>query len=486
MNRNLNRRRLQGQTLPEIDAALAATRRTGFFSSFLADVELAPDTFRRIIQTRGHSISFSSDFVHRIIHAQNQPLEEEDELPIDPNQAPMEPAMFTNFYRAMNLSQHSQHCRLLQTFKQNFCQTPELRPPPAGLMYQLIDKIRDGGNANLELLSWFQETEIGRARLAEFARLKNPATAALLAQKLFGCVLVLAKRLSLKTAAAVAKLSLSQIKHALRDFHSGKLVRPHTDHRGDHKKRTAKVTEEIKEFVQGWVRQRKSAFTLYDLREEVATAFPGISLSRMTLHRLLKARLGFTFRSAIPYPPARNSPEVKHQRFWFAHKTLHLWEENRMIIAIDECGFSGYHTRRRAWLHPELMPASDTGLFRNSPNVSLLLAVSHDAVLGYFLKEGPINNFIFAEFMLQLDRRIRESWNPTLPPVYILDNAQAHKGAFLKGLFMTTKMQVIYLPPYSPELNWIEFVFGILKQRLDKTGLPKGKSTKKIRDHGYN
>jgi hypothetical protein len=47
-----------------------------------------------------------------------------------------------------------------------------------------------------------------------------------------------------------------------------------------------------------------------------------------------------------------------------------------------------------------------------------------------------------------------------------LDNASWHKSQELKELFEKSNVQLLFLPPYSPELNPIEQIWGNMKEEL--------------------
>jgi putative transposase len=61
---------------------------------------------------------------------------------------------------------------------------------------------------------------------------------------------------------------------------------------------------------------------------------------------------------------------------------------------------------------------------------------------------------------------LRQELCPTLTAnhVVILDNATFHKSQKTQSLIHATGAKLLYLPPYSPDLNPIERQFGVIKR----------------------
>jgi transposase len=59
---------------------------------------------------------------------------------------------------------------------------------------------------------------------------------------------------------------------------------------------------------------------------------------------------------------------------------------------------------------------------------------------------------------------------PALAPgqVVVMDNATFHKGGRIEQLIQNAGCKVLYLPPYSPDLNKIEQCWSWLKSRIRK------------------
>ncbi|WP_156623543.1 transposase [Faucicola atlantae] len=51
----------------------------------------------------------------------------------------------------------------------------------------------------------------------------------------------------------------------------------------------------------------------------------------------------------------------------------------------------------------------------------------------------------------------------------MLDNARFHHGGDLKQIAELYNIELMYLPPYSPELNPIEQLWAVIKQKVRLT-----------------
>ena len=77
------------------------------------------------------------------------------------------------------------------------------------------------------------------------------------------------------------------------------------------------------------------------------------------------------------------------------------------------------------------------------------------------LADGAVDADLFEAFVAQvLAPELKEG------DVVVLDNLSSHKRPRTRALIEATGARLIYLPPYSPDLNPIEMVFAKIKQSL--------------------
>ena len=75
--------------------------------------------------------------------------------------------------------------------------------------------------------------------------------------------------------------------------------------------------------------------------------------------------------------------------------------------------------------------------------------------------DGAVNRLAFEAFVAQV-------LVPTLRPadLVVMDNLSSHKGPQVGKLIAAAGAELVYLPPYSPDLNPIELAFSKIKQGL--------------------
>ena len=80
-------------------------------------------------------------------------------------------------------------------------------------------------------------------------------------------------------------------------------------------------------------------------------------------------------------------------------------------------------------------------------------------------------------WLRQLGQSLPPPTNPLKGYVLILDNASFHKGGDLQNIASQYHIRLVYLPPYSPDLNPIEQCWATLKHHI-KLLVSKGVTVK--------
>jgi transposase len=87
----------------------------------------------------------------------------------------------------------------------------------------------------------------------------------------------------------------------------------------------------------------------------------------------------------------------------------------------------------------------------------------HDGIIAPFVIDGPIDGTRFLDYVVKVLVPELRPWD-----IVILDNLSSHKGKAINAAIEAPAATMMFLPPYSPDLNPIELMFSKLKTLLRK------------------
>jgi len=92
---------------------------------------------------------------------------------------------------------------------------------------------------------------------------------------------------------------------------------------------------------------------------------------------------------------------------------------------------------------------------------TLIAALGIEGMRCSTLVDGAVNGDVFEAFVKQV-------LVPDLRPgdVVVMDNLSSHKRQRVRALIEAAGARLVFLPPYSPDLNPIELIFAKIKQSL--------------------
>lgn len=177
------------------------------------------------------------------------------------------------------------------------------------------------------------------------------------------------------------------------------------------------------------------------------------AIKRMGLtHKRVRKR-GFSGRSE-----ARHAELVKA----FIARYVEARSDGLPMASLDESGFDhrelptyGYALKGRP-LVMKLRGVSN----KKTRRYSLLMGIGEDNSYHSIMTANSVNSEVFSEFILQLPF--------PATTVLLLDNASIHHSRIVRESMATKGYEALFVPPYSPELNPIELLFGIAKHTYRK------------------
>lgn len=208
-------------------------------------------------------------------------------------------------------------------------------------------------------------------------------------------------------------------------------------------------------------------WTLGLVRRVVGEKF-GVDLSKATVSRLLRT-LGFTVQRPL-YRAWQQDPVLVES--WRLEQFPRIKAEAKklgaQIFFADESGVRSDYHAGTTWA-----PRGQTPVVKATGarfGLNMLSAVSARGEFRFMIHEGTVNASVFREFL----RRLMIGQKP--PIFLIVDGHPTHKARMVREFVEQQggRLKLWFLPPYSPELNPDELVWGHVKQAVAKK-LPKTK-----------
>jgi len=216
-----------------------------------------------------------------------------------------------------------------------------------------------------------------------------------------------------------------------------------------------KLDEEGVKVLERLVEAKPDA-TLSELAKQV-NSITGIMVSPSNLCRALQ-KSDLTVKKKTPSASEANKPEVWKAFGEFAEAVAHIHIDD--MVFVDETGINLGMTRRYG-RSPRGERLVGSAPFSRGQNVSVIGALSTEGMVNELMVQGGVDELTFRVF-------VKDYLIPELLPgqVVIMDNLRVHKDLEIEQLIVRAGASLIYLPPYSPELDPIENAWSKFKEKL--------------------
>jgi len=232
--------------------------------------------------------------------------------------------------------------------------------------------------------------------------------------------------------------------------------RSHTNARNSGRKKS--VTPEICRYIKSLI-EEDCSITLNNMKSKILEE-KGVSLSAPTLHRSI-ANFEYSFKRVVLIPEARNKESNIQRRFEYARDIMTRNIDD--LVFVDEMGVN-CSMRQRYGRSAVGIPPRKTITSIRSQNISVCAAISRNGALTFKVLEKAFNADHFRIFVTDLLEELHRL--AAVNKVLIIDNASIHKNKELKQLIEEAGHQLIFLPPYTPQLNPIEEFFSAWKSKI--------------------
>lgn len=154
----------------------------------------------------------------------------------------------------------------------------------------------------------------------------------------------------------------------------------------------------------------------------------------------------------------------ERRRDWIEQRWPRMRASPTRLVFIDETAVTTKMTRPRG-RSPRGQRLVAHAPFGRWQTQTFIAGLRCGALTAPWVLDGPMNQATFEVY-------VQTQLAPTLNPgdVVILDNVGFHKSATAAQALKARGAWLLFLPPYSPDLNPIEMAFSKLKAHLRKAG----------------
>lgn len=207
--------------------------------------------------------------------------------------------------------------------------------------------------------------------------------------------------------------------------------------------------------------------------DEAAAKFKehfGINISMSSISRILHVE-GLSWKVI-----ERRAIQVRLDQVSFFQREMNFSWDLHQLLFIDEVSIDNRGVLRNRGYGVVGEKIVYRGEFTRKARVSLLCCLGQTGMVESYITEGTFDRQKFFHFMkiLALSGKVKQY--PGKHSVWIMDGARIHLDQHIVDYLRSLNIIVVFLPPYTPYFNPIEYVFGYLKKQLQRIHLENVKS----------
>lgn len=203
--------------------------------------------------------------------------------------------------------------------------------------------------------------------------------------------------------------------------------------------------------------------------------FDKISVTTFYRHFLKEQKLVYRKPKTV-YPNKRD--EIKSRcRKIFASFILEIFQSNQLIYFYDETTFSSTMNFNKSWFlkeePKEKIAKAPCSFFK------LNLVMSFTKIISFSLTFDLFDSQNVAEFLSASANYIRNDKDHKGPILILLDNGPKNRSKLIQEMARNNHFKLLYTTPTTPQQNYAECLFQVIKQKILKMEEDKGKVQQK-------
>lgn len=133
-------------------------------------------------------------------------------------------------------------------------------------------------------------------------------------------------------------------------------------------------------------------------------------------------------------------------------------DQQAQVVAVDECGFDQRMLPRAGYAPKGTRLRCVRASKGTWKRTHMMMAMGAGGQAAYSIQHAPITSDVFADFIQQLPYAHGS--------VLVMDNIAFHKSAAARAAMEHKGYTPLFIPPYCPDANPVENLFGIIKNRF--------------------
>lgn len=221
---------------------------------------------------------------------------------------------------------------------------------------------------------------------------------------------------------------------------------------------------QIKDKIENIMKNRNKHENISLLKiKEILKKKYNITISRTTIHRILRNKLKYRFRKTIVKNKDLDNLKYKIISFIFIKIIIRAMKLNMNFVFIDESNFSLVNNHYKTWKN------NDETLHygpKSQKKLNIILAVSTNSVINYEITKDNINQNNFGNFLEKtIDKMEISELNNS---IFIMDNLSVHCSKKIFDKMRKRNIKVLFTVPYESSFNVIELSFRHIKNKIYK------------------
>lgn len=191
--------------------------------------------------------------------------------------------------------------------------------------------------------------------------------------------------------------------------------------------------------------------------------YPNNKISYSTLIRNVKKNLGYKFAKAVPGPIKKYDKEILPEIIIFLLRFIRYLKNEADIYFFDEATFKNHKTNEKIWRRKRSIRKPKKREI-NKLKLNLLFICSLNSTLHFSLEKRNTNSFMVNLFLQKAINKIMMKEEKDI--VILVDNASYHSREQMQELAQNNRVNILFLPRYSPLFNMAENAFCLLKRKV--------------------